>query len=81
MGVRPIHVTDYIQLLVSWYIVGENFTQYSKATEDGEILETEFLNGHLLRVLDDEMIQEVSSPDDIKISQVEAYREVLSVTE
>ncbi len=81
MGVRPIQVTDYIQLLDSWYIVGENFTQYSKATVDGEILETEFLNGHLLRVLDDEMIQEVSSPDDIKISQVEAYREVLSVTE
>lgn len=81
MGVRPIQVTDYIQLLDSWYIIGENFTQYSKATVDGEILETEFLNDHLLRVLDDEMIQEVSSPDDIKISQVEAYREVLSVTE
>ncbi len=81
MGVRPIVVEDYIQLLDSWYIVGENFTFYSKATVNGEILETEFLNGNLLRVLDDEMIQEVSSPDDIKISQVEAYREVLSVTE
>lgn len=81
MGVRPIQVEDYIQLLDAWYIVGQNFTPYSKATVDGDILETEFLNDHLLRVLDDEMIEEVTSPDDIKISQVEAYREVLSVTE
>lgn len=81
MGVRPIEVTDYIQLLDTWYIVGQNFTPYSKATVDGDILETEFLNDHLLRVLDDDMIEQVSSPEDIKISQVEAYREVLSVTE
>lgn len=81
MGVRPIRVTDYIKLEQTWYIVGENFTPYSKATVKGKILETEYLNSHLLRVLDDTLVKEIGSVDDIKISQVEKYNEVLSVTE
>ena len=64
-----------------WYLEGENFTPYSKATVNGKILETEYLNGHLLRVIDDKLIQEVDEVSDIKISQVEKYKEVLSVTE
>ena len=65
----------------TWYLEGENFTPYSKATVKGKILETEYLNGHLLRVIDDKLIQEVDEVSDIKISQVEKYKEVLSVTE
>ena len=34
-----------------------------------------------MRVLDDEMVQEIQSVEDIKISVVEKYNEVLSVTE
>ena len=81
MGVRPILVTGYIKLEETWYLEGENFTPYSKATVNGKILETEYLNGHLLRVIDDKLIQEVDEVSDIKISQVEKYKEVLSVTE
>lgn len=81
MGVRPIRVTDYIKLEDTWYIVGENFTPYSKATVKGEILETEYLNSHLLRVLDNKLVEQIETAKDIKISQVERYNEVLSVTE
>ena len=81
MGVRPITVSEYIKLEENWYIVGENFTPYCKATVNGEILETEYLNSHIMRVLDDEMVQEIQSVEDIKISVVEKYNEVLSVTE
>lgn len=81
MGVRPIRVTGYIKLEETWYLEGENFTPYSKATVNGKILETEYLNGHLLRVIDDKLIQKVDEVSDIKISQVEKYKEVLSVTE
>lgn len=78
MGVADIEVTGFIKVEKSWYIEGNNFTSYCKATVNGKILETEFLNSHLLRVIGE---PKVDSLDQIKISVVEKYNEVLSVTE
>ena len=78
MGVKDIKITDIVQIGDDYYIKGENFTEYSKISLDGEVLDTIYLGPTILG------LQEEVNPEDIgrmKISQVEKNKEVLSTTE
>lgn len=78
MGVKDIKITDIVQIGEDYYIKGENFTEYSKISLDGDVLDTIYLGPTILG------LKEKVSPDDIsrmKISQVEKNKEILSTTE
>ena len=78
MGVKDIKITDIVQIGDDYYIKGENFTEYSKISLDGEVLDTIYLGPTILG------LQEEVNPEDVgrmKISQVEKNKEVLSTTE
>ena len=78
MGIRPIKIEEVVQIGENYYIKGENFTQYSKISLDGEILSTIYLGPTVLGLLEE------VNPEDVermKISQVEKYNEILSTTE
>jgi phosphoglycerol transferase MdoB-like AlkP superfamily enzyme len=78
MGFSPIRIDKVLEIGGVYYIHGQGFTPYSKATVDGKTIETEFLSPKTLRLL------ERPDPDEIaalRVSQVEKNREILSVTE
>lgn len=78
MGVKTIKVDEVVQIGEDYYIKGQNFTEYSKITLDGEILETVYLGPTILA------LKEEVDPEDavrMKVSQVEKNKEVLSTTE
>ncbi len=78
MGIRPIKIEEVVQIGENYYIKGENFTQYSKISLDGEILDTIYLGPTVLGLLEEVDPEDVSR---MKISQVEKYNEILSTTE
>lgn len=78
MGIRPIKIEEVVQIGENYYIKGENFTQYSKISLDGEILDTIYLGPTVLGLLEEVDPEGVSR---MKISQVEKYNEILSTTE
>jgi hypothetical protein len=78
MGMKKIKVNEVVQIGEDFYIKGENFTEYSKISLDGEILETVYLGPTILA------LKEEVDPEDavnMKVSQVEKNKEVLSTTE
>ncbi len=78
MGVKDIKIDEIVEIGGNYYIKGQNFTEYSKVSLDGEILETVYL-GPTILALKDEV-----DPDDVskmKVSQVEKNSEILSTTE
>ena len=78
MGVKDIKIDEIVQIGENYYIKGQNFTEYSKISLDGNILDTVYLGPTILA------LKEEVDPEDIsrmKISQVEKNREVLSTTE
>lgn len=78
MGVREIKIDEIVQIGDNYYIKGQNFTEYSKISLDGNILDTVYLGPTILA------LKEEVDPEDIsrmKISQVEKNKEVLSTTE
>lgn len=78
MGMKKIKVNEVVQIGEDFYIKGENFTEYSKISLDGEILETVYLGPSILA------LKEEVDPEDavnMKVSQVEKNKEVLSTTE
>ena len=78
MGVKDIKIDEIVQIGENYYIKGQNFTEYSKISLDGNILDTVSLGPTILA------LKEEVDPEDIsrmKISQVEKNREVLSTTE
>lgn len=77
MGIRDIVVTNVFSAGGRWYVEGENFTPYSEVTVDGEILDTDYISQTLLLVNGVDRLPKASQ---IQISQVEKYREVLSVS-
>lgn len=77
MGFRDIIVTDVYEAEGQWYVKGENFTTYSEVTVDGEILDTDYIDQTLLLV---NGVTSLPDASQIQISQVEKYREVLSVS-
>lgn len=78
MGVKPIKVTEVVRIGERLYIKGENFTEYSKISLDGEILKTIFLGPSILGLQEE---VELDSADRMKVSQVEKQNEILSTTE
>ena len=79
MGVSKIKLDKIMQIGNKLYLKGENFTEYSKVNLRGDILDTVYLGPTILR-LDSKNIK----PEDIKdmkVSQVESKKEILSTTE
>lgn len=78
MGVKDIKITDIVQIGEDYYIKGENFTEYSKISLDGEVLDTIYLGPTILGLKEEVNPADVSR---MKISQVEKNKEILSTTE
>lgn len=78
MGVKTIKVDEVVKIGSDYYIKGQNFTEYSKISLDGKILDTVYLGPTILA------LKEKVDPEDaakMKVSQVEKNKEVLSTTE
>lgn len=78
MGVKDIKVDEIVKIGEDYYIKGQNFTEFSKISLDGEILKTVYLGPTILA------LKEKVDPEDVskmKISQVEKNKEILSTTE
>lgn len=79
MGVNDIKIESVVKIGDKYYIKGQNFTEYSKITLDGETLDTIYLGENILGLLED------VNPDDaerMKVSQIEKKgNEILSTTE
>ncbi|MDO4544628.1 MAG: sulfatase-like hydrolase/transferase [Bacillota bacterium] len=78
MGVKDIVIEEVVQIGEKYYIKGQNFTEYSKITLDGEELKTVFL-GPTILALNEEVDPE--DVDKMKVSQIEKNNEILSTTE
>ena len=78
MGIKQIKIDKIVQIGDDYYIKGQNFTEYSKISLDGEVLNTIYLGPTILG------LREKVNPEDVermKISQVEKNKEILSTTE
>ena len=78
MGVKKIKIDKIVKIGEKYYIKGQNFTEFSKVSLDGKILETTYMGPTMLGLKDK---VDKDSVDRMKISQVEKYNEVLSTTE
>jgi hypothetical protein len=78
MGVRTIQVNKIFNFGESTYVIGENFTPFSKVAINNDFVETVFVNPRTLRV--PEGVKSVD-PKDFSISQVGKYNTVLSTLE
>lgn len=78
MGVKKIKIDEIVKIGENYYIKGQNFTEYSKISLDGEILDTVYLGPTILALKDKVDPEDVSR---MKVSQVEKNKEVLSTTE
>ncbi|MDD3350746.1 MAG: LTA synthase family protein [Eubacteriales bacterium] len=75
MGIREIVVEKIFNFGESTYVVGQNFTPYSKVAVNGDFVDTVFVNSKILRVPDE---IKSSDPNEFSISQVGKYNAVLS---
>ena len=79
MGVKTVKIDKVVNIGGKYYIKGENFTEYSKVTLDGETLNTIYLAPNLLGLLED------VNPEDakkMKVSQIDkSNKEIISTTE
>lgn len=79
MGVKPININKIVQAGDKYYIKGENFTEYSKVTLDGELLKTFYLGPTLLGLVDE---VDPSKAKEMKVSQIDRNsKEIISTTE
>ena len=78
MGVKEIKIDKIVKIGENYYIKGQNFTEFSRISLDGEILKTVYL-GPTILALNEEVDPEDASR--MKVSQVEKNKEVLSTTE
>lgn len=78
MGVYEIKINEIVKIGEDYYIKGENFTEYSKVSLDGEPLKTIYLGPTILGLKEEVDPADVSR---MKISQVEKNDEILSTTE
>ena len=75
MGVRDIRVDKIFNFGNSTYVVGENFTPYSKVAVGGDYLDTVFINPKTLKI---PTAIKSGNPKDFSISQVGKNKTVLS---
>ena len=79
MGVKPIKIQKIVQAGDKYYIKGENFTEYSKVTLDGELLKTFYLGPTLLGLVDE---VDPNKASEMKVSQIDKNsKEIISTTE
>ncbi|MGN0658145.1 MAG: LTA synthase family protein [Emergencia sp.] len=79
MGVKEIRIDRVVNVGGKYYIKGENFTEYSKVTLDGETLKTIYLGPNLLGLLEE--VDPADAPD-MKVSQIDkSNKEIISTTE
>lgn len=79
MGVKDIKIESVVKIGDRYYIKGQNFTEYSKVTLDGETLKTIFLGESILGLLEEVDPEDASR---MKVSQIERKgNEILSTTE
>ena len=79
MGVKKIKIDKVVSIGGKYYIKGENFTEYSKVTLNGETLSTIYLGPNLLGLL--ENVDPADAPD-MKVSQIDkSSKEIVSTTE
>lgn len=78
MGVKEIKIDNIVKIGEKYYIKGENFTEYSKISLDGEVLKTVYLGPTILALNEEVNPKDVSK---MKVSQVEKNKEILSTTE
>ena len=78
MGVKPIKIDEIVQIGDKYYIKGQNFTEFSKISLDGEVLKTVYLGPNILALNEEVDPEDV---DKMKVSQVEKNKEILSTTE
>ena len=78
MGVKEIKIDKIVKIGDKYYIKGQNFTEYSKISLDGEVLKTVYLGPTILALNED---VDPSRVKDMKVSQVEKNQEILSTTE
>lgn len=78
MGVKTIKVDEVVKIGDEYYIKGQNFTEYSKVSLDGKILDTVYLGPTILALKEKVDPEEAAN---MKVSQVEKNKEVLSTTE
>lgn len=75
MGVRKIQVDKIFNFGESTYVIGQNFTPFSKVAVNDDFVDTVFVNPNTLRVPDG---VKSLDPKDFSISQVGKYNTVLS---
>ncbi|MEE0691619.1 MAG: LTA synthase family protein [Lachnospiraceae bacterium] len=79
LGVKKIKIDKVVNIGGKYYIKGQNFTEFSKVTLDGETLKTIYLSPNLLG------LQEEVDPADaenMKVSQIDkSNKEIISTTE
>lgn len=78
MGVKKIKIKEVVRVGDKLYIKGENFTEFSKISLNGEPLKTVYLGPTLLQL--NEEVNPGDAPK-MKVSQVEKNNEILSTTE
>ena len=78
MGVKEIKIDKIVKIGDSYYIKGQNFTEFSRISLDGEILKTVYLGPTILALNEDVDPEDASN---MKVSQVEKNKEILSTTE
>lgn len=78
MGINPIKIHEFVAIGNDYYIKGENFTPYSKISLGGRILDTIYLGPTVLGLLEEVPPDSIK---DMKVSQVEKNKEILSTTE
>ena len=80
MGIRDIKITGIVEIGGKFYIKGENFTEQSRISLNGEVLDTIYLGPTVLGLLEDVNPEEAAN---MKVSQVDrnSPTDILSTTE
>ena len=80
MGIRDIKITGIVEIGGKFYIKGENFTEQSRISLNGEVLDTIYLGPTVLGLLEDVDPEEAVN---MKVSQVDrnSPTDILSTTE
>lgn len=79
MGVKKIKIEKVVTIGGKYYIKGQNFTEFSKVTLDGETLSTIYLGPNMLGLLED---VDPADAVNMKVSQIDkSNKEIISTTE
>ena len=79
MGIKEIKIDSVVNIGGKYYIKGQNFTEKSKVTLDGEPLKTIYLGPSILGLLEE---VDPESAKDMKVSQIDtSNKEIISTTE